>query len=180
MRERERARGEREREREHENAACLEHAHALTRAAAARREDERRRCPSDGKVAEKSAAKQTLPCRDTAAAEARKPPGREKMPGHPFEKPHCQCTFLKTRLACTPRALSRVCVRARVRFAWEKRRKQQPGQFWAISGNKFFSPNKAWARPGFLPFSWKTQVFWRFWPELGPKTHGRGIEGCPF
>ena len=86
MRERDREREREERAREHENAACLEHAHAVTRAAAARRERERRRCPSDGKVAEKSAAKQTLLCRDTAAAEARKPPGREKMPGHPFEK----------------------------------------------------------------------------------------------
>ena len=107
-------------------------------------------------------------------------PEERKCLDTPSKKTHCQCTFLKTRLACTPRALSRLCVRARVRFAWEKRRKQQPGQFWAISGNKFFSPNKAWERPGFLPFSWKTQFFLHFWPEFGPKTHGRGIEGCPF
>ena len=178
--EREREGEREEREREPQNATCLEHAHAETHVTPRRRQEGASRCPCDAKAAKQCVFGSMVPCPDTAPTEARSPCQREKMPGQPVENTPVLGIFLKMRLACTPRALSRLCVRARVRFVWEKWEKQDPGHVWSISGNKFFSRNKAWARPPSLAFSSKTQEFLHGWPEFGPKTHGRGIEGCPF
>ena len=61
-----------------------------------------------------------------------------------------------------------------------KKKRGQTGHLWAISGNKFFSPNKAQMCPVPPPFLRKIQGFPRFWVTFRATAHGQGHGRVPF